>query len=156
MSTISVSTAEKEAYASVIDDLHDIFARNITVITERANAVIEDNGNYNAFSDRKDPVITYTAETSTITARIKYLDKPEDNAELIFAGGGGGKIGGTAVPLAMKFGVIRLKINKQYNDLVASSSKIIVDGIDCQFMMNYVPQMLFNTNYSLCYVIRHK
>ncbi len=148
--------AQKDNMAALIDRVHETFAKDILVITERANAVIEENGEYNAFSDRRDTAITYTAESQTITARIKFLDKPEDYSELIFAGGGGGQVGGTAVPLSLKFGVIRLKIDKQYESLVANSSKIIVNGEDCQFIMNYVPQSLFDTNYSLCYVNRQK
>lgn len=156
MPSISVSDAEKAVYASVIDDLHSIHQRDITVIHEKANEVITDDGNFNAFSDRDDPAISYTAETTTIPARIKYLDKAEDANELIFAGGGGGKVGGTAAPLTIKYGVIRIKVAKEYNSLVETATKIIVDGIDCQFIMNYTPQSLFNTNYTVFYLARQK
>ena len=151
----SLLTSDQKAQASsLINDLADTFKRDILIIQEVANSVIQDDGNYNAFSDRHDPAITYTANTTTISARIKFLDKPEDYAELIFAGGGGGQVGGTAVPLNMKFGVIRLKIHKDYADLVSKSTKIIVDNLDCQFIMNTVKQSLFDSNYVICYVNR--
>ena len=151
-----ISDAQKNQAAEMMDNLAQTYQKLITVITEVANATIIDDGSYNSMSDRKDSNITYSANVQEIYARIKFLDKPEDYAELIFAGGGGGQVGGTAIPLSMKFGVIRLKIDKQYESLVAGSSKIIVNGEDCQFIMNYVPQSLFDTNYSLCYVNRQK
>ena len=151
-----ISAAEKAAYASVIDDLHDTFKREITVINEVANAVVTDDENYNSMSDRRDQSVTYTANSETIYARVKYLDKAESEELLIFAGGQGDGSGGTSVPLPQKYGVIRIKVEKQYNDLVNESTKIIVDGIDCQLCNTSTPQSLFDLNYTTFYLVRQK
>lgn len=151
-----LNQTQKNAAAALMDRIHDTFQRNITIIQEVANTSITDDGSFNIFSDRHDPNITYSAIETVITARIRYIDKADAESELIFAGGGGGKVGGTAVPLNTSFGLIRLKFDKQYNDLVAGASKIIVDGLDCQLFYTYSPQSLIDLNYSTAYVIRQK
>lgn len=144
------------AAATLIDRVHETFQRNVKFIQEVANVSVNDNGEYNIFSDRHDPSITYSSIETLIPCRIKYIDKSDAESELIFAGGGGGKVGGTAVPLNTSFGLIRLKFDKQYNDLVAGASKIIVDGLDCQIFYTFSPQSLIDLNYSTAYVIRQK
>lgn len=151
------SAALKSSINSSVDDLHESLSRPIQIINEVANAVINDNDdNYNAFSDKKDPDITYTANIVEIPARIKWLDKADGDTQLIFAGGGGDKSGGASIFLGNNYGVARIKVKKQYNDLVAGATKIIVDGYDCAIYNIDTQQSIFDLNYSIFYLVRQK
>lgn len=152
MATSLISNQMKSQAASLIDDLHSTFMRGIIIINEIANASIINDENYNVFSDRKDVDVTYTANQTTITARIKYLDKADSETELIFTGHGDSKAVSTV--LRQDYGIVRIKVEKQYTDLVKNSTKIIVDDKDCQLLFNYSPLTLFDTNYSTFYLSR--
>lgn len=151
-----VSAELKSSILSAIDDIHDTFSRAITIINEVANVEVIDNDNYNFFSDKKDPNITYTANSTVILARIKYLDKAEAAAELVFPGRGGDQSGGTATPLTQNFGVIRIKVKNEYTDLVAGATKILVDDQECQLALNYTPQTWIDKNYTVFYLLRQR
>jgi len=143
-----ISTELKNSMLSAIDNVAETFARDITIIQEIANVEVIDNDNYNFFSDKKDQNITYTANSTVILARIKYLDKAESDAELLHAGQG--------VPLNQNYGIIRIKVKDEYTSLVASSTKILVDDQECQLYLNYTPQTFIDKNYSVFYLLRHK
>lgn len=142
--------------SQAIDDIHDTLSRDIIIINEKANAVVSDfDDNYNAFSDKKDPDITYTAETNTIKARIKWFDKAELDTQLVFPGGQGSN-NGTSIPLIQNYGIVRIKIKNQYKDLIKQSTKIIVDGSDCQLYFSATDQSIINLNYTIFYLIHHE
>lgn len=140
--------------SNLIDDLEDTFGRPIIVINEIANAVIQNDDNFNPFADNKSGDVTYTAVTQIITARIKHLDKADSETELIFNGRGDSKAVSTS--LRQDYGIVRIKVKKQYTDLVKNSTKIIVDGFDCQLLYNYTPISLITTNYSVFYLSRQQ
>lgn len=135
-----------------IDDLHGTLARTITIINEVANAAVVNTDDFNAFSDRNDVNVTYTSVQTDIPARIKYLDKADSEQELIFFGRGDSKA--VSTNLRQDYGIVRVKVDKQYTDLVRNSTKILVDGKDCQLLFNYSPLTLISTNYVTFYLSR--
>lgn len=151
-----ISSQLKASILSSIDNVHDTFSREITIIQEVANVEVIDNDNYNFFSDRKDSNITYTANSISIMARIKYLDKAEAASELVFAGHGGDQSGGSSVPLVQNYGVIRIKVKNEHTDLVMGSTKILVDDQECQLALNYTPQTWIDKNYTVFYLLRQR
>jgi len=142
----------KNAASQLIDDLHDTHKRPIIIVDEVANATVVDPDSFNPLADTHNTTVTYTANQTTINARIKYLDKADSETELIFFGHGDSKAVSTA--LRQDYGIVRIKVEKQYTNLVKSSTKIIVDGKDCQLLMNYNPISLFNTNFVTFYLSR--
>lgn len=129
--------------------------RSILIVNEIANSSVILDDNYNAFADVKnDPNISYSAVSQTIPARIKYLDKADSETELIFNGRGDSKAVSTS--LRQDYGIVRIKVEKQYTDLVKNSTKIIVDGFDCQLLFNYTLQTLFDTNYTTFYLSKQQ
>lgn len=149
-----LSPAMRASMNQSIDDIHDTLAEDIIIINEVANVVISDSDdNFNAFSDRKDPDITYTSNQTTIKARVKWVDKAEELRELIFAGGLGSN-NGTSIPMTQNYGVVRIKVKSEYIDLVKQSTKIIVSGQICQILNNFTPHNLVNINYVVFYLAR--
>lgn len=156
MATSLLSAAEKSVYSAVMDDLHATHARDIIIVNETTNVNTDNlDENFNVMSDKKNSNITYTATETTIPARVFYMDKAESEAVLAFAGGQGDGSGGTTIPISQNYGLIRIKVDKQYNDLVKDSTKIIVDGEDCQLATNSTRKGLFDLNYTTWYLMRH-
>lgn len=75
-----ISEAQKNTIKSIIDDIHETFARNITVFKEgqlvSISASSQFNGIYGRVGDGKKS-ITKTVESKVIKARIKYIDAKE-------------------------------------------------------------------------------
>ena len=72
-----LTDAQKTAIANVFDDMHDTFARDITVYQKKNKIFVATNDTYNALYKRiKDAKTTRTEVTSTtVKARILYVDK---------------------------------------------------------------------------------
>lgn len=142
--------------ASLMDSLANDLNREIIVINEVANSVVIDPDAVNPMSDNKNPTVTYTANQTKIGARVRYIDKADKETELIFNGHGDSKAVSTA--LRQDYGVIRIKVATQYTDLVNNSTKLIIDGYDCQLLFNYTPNTLIylSPNYTTFYVSRQK
>ncbi len=152
----SLLTAAQIAQArSMIDDLHTTFARTITVINEVANAVIIDDPNYDAFSDTQSSNITYTSINTEISARVKWMDRADAETELVFPNGFGSS-NGTSIPINQSYGIVRIKVDKQYQDLVEKATKFIIDGYDCQLTNASTPKSMISLNYTIYYLIRQK
>jgi hypothetical protein len=148
-----ISPQLKDSLLSSIDDMHDTFGVDITVIRELANATITDDPNYNAFGDNDEPSITYSADSSVIKARVKYLDKPDSQQQLMLAGMGSGARRVTT-DIKQNYGIVRIKVKKIYTDLVLNSSKVIINGESCQLLYNYFSQNMIDLNYSVFYLTR--
>lgn len=80
MATSLISDSQKNQINSIIDDIHETFARNITVFEEGEKILISMSSEYNAIYGR-----TRTGSSTTknpvsyvIKARIKYIDANED------------------------------------------------------------------------------
>lgn len=82
MSTSLISESQKTAIKSIIDDIHETFARNITVYEEGKKILIAASSEYNGIYGRTGGGTTSTSTTSvshTVKARIKYIDAKAGN-----------------------------------------------------------------------------
>ena len=80
MGTPLISESQKTTIKAIIDDIHETFARNITVYKEGEIVSIAASPQYNGIYGRTgggQKSIQKTVETVTIKARIKYLDAKE-------------------------------------------------------------------------------
>ena len=149
-----ISKQLKASANKMMHDLFDTFCREIQVIEEVANATVVDDPNYNAFSDRQTPDVLYSANTTTIKAVVKYLDKADSETELLFKGAhdkGGGTV---SAYMRQEYGIIRIKVPICHKDLIRNATKIIVDDQDCQLIYNYTAKSLFDLNYAVFYLAR--
>lgn len=77
-----ISSSQKNTISAIIDDIHETFARNITVYEEGKKILIAASSEYNGIYGRTGGGATSTSTTSvshTIKARIKYIDAREAN-----------------------------------------------------------------------------
>jgi len=77
MATSLISESQKTAIKSIIDDIHETFARNITVYEEGKKILIAASSEYNGIYGKTNGGVNSTTTTSvshTVKARIKYID----------------------------------------------------------------------------------
>ena len=116
-----ISSADKTAIGNVFNDMHDTFARPVTVFQKENQIFVATNGTYNALYARiANENTTKTKVTQTIVeARIRYqqeqkeIDIPGTRAQV-------------NVPLGE--GVVRVKIDETGYNLFKKASNIEVDG----------------------------
>ena len=148
---INISQAEKDSYKNAIWQMHQTFSRNITVINEQANAIDPNDPNYNAFADIRGNV-TRTSINTTIPARIKYIEKQDTDAATALLRRGVD----SNVQVVMEFGLIRIKVLSIYADLFKATTKVIVDGYDCEVLFTNAEHGILNTDYSTFFVQRQR
>tara|TARA_X000001382_G_scaffold87006_1_gene62013 strand:+ start:1103 stop:1561 length:459 start_codon:yes stop_codon:yes gene_type:complete len=82
MGTALISDTQKIAIQSIIDDIHETFARNITVFEEGRKILIAASPEYNGVYGRVGATSSSTTKTvvsHTLKARIKYINTREQN-----------------------------------------------------------------------------
>ena len=80
MATPLISESQKNTIKSIIDDIHQTFARNITVYKEGQTVSIAASAEFNGIYGRSgggEKTVTKTVSSTTILARIKYIDAKE-------------------------------------------------------------------------------
>lgn len=82
MATSLISDSQKNTIKAIIDDIHETFAREITVYEEGKKILIAASSEYNGIYGKTSTGSTSTSTTAvshTIKARIKYIDANELN-----------------------------------------------------------------------------
>lgn len=82
MATSLISDSQKSTIKAIIDDIHETFARNITVYEEGKKILISASSEYNGIYGKTSSGTASTSKTSvthTIKARIKYINAREQN-----------------------------------------------------------------------------
>ena len=82
MATSLISDSQKNTIKEIIDDIHETFARNITVYEEGKKILISASSTYNGIYGRNssgDTTTTKTVVSHTLKARIKYINSREQN-----------------------------------------------------------------------------
>lgn len=112
---------DKAAIGNVFNDIHDTFARNVTVFQRENEIFVATNGTYNALYNRlQNQQTTRTKVTKqTVKARILYR---QDQKEMDIPG----TRTQTNVPLGE--GVVRVKIDEAGYQLFKKATNIEIDG----------------------------
>jgi len=82
MATSLISDSQKNTIKAIIDDIHETFARNITVYEEGKKILIAASSEYNGIYGKTSTGGSSTSTTSVshvLKARIKYIDAQETN-----------------------------------------------------------------------------
>jgi len=82
MATSLISDSQKTAIKSIIDDIHETFARNITVYKDGVKILIASSQEYNGIYGKTysgESSTSTTSESHTVKARIKYINANEQS-----------------------------------------------------------------------------
>ena len=82
MATSLISDSQKNTIKAIIDDIHETFARNISVYEDGRKILISASSEYNGIYGRTGGGTSSTSVSSvkhTIKARIKYINANEQN-----------------------------------------------------------------------------
>ena len=116
------TTGEKFFFESCIDDIHDTFARPITVISEPNKTIILTSKNplYGAPFDSSE--VDFTPSSTVINARILY-GRPQNEG---FADG----TKYNDVTVDVPAGWVRIKIAASDYDVLRLAKRVTLDGLD--------------------------
>ena len=143
-------------YHSLFDqafaDLEDTFGRNIKLIKETKTPKLL-SGDDEDFDFTQPTIIRqdefdYSYTEIEIKARIKYLDKQDKEFAMITT------LGGEQINLVQEFGVLRIKVSKDYCQNVQDSTSIIVDGSKCKIIFRDRPHGIISTTFCTFYLQR--
>ena len=142
-----IPDSERDIYRAVITDMHDTFARDITVWQRSAERVNPLNPNHDAFYDNpKKPNVTYTTQSSTIPARVKYIDKQDKEYALAIASAG------NQIQITQETQLVRIKVKAAEKKLVEDAEKVTVDDQDFSLLSVARPHGLFDNDYATFYL----
>ena len=82
MATSLISDSQKNTIKAIIDDIHETFARNITVYEEGEKVLISASSEFNGIYGKTSTGSSSTRKvvvSHTVNARIKYINAQEQN-----------------------------------------------------------------------------
>lgn len=142
-----ISQGDRDTYTSALKDVHDTFSRPIVVWRNSAQTITSNDPNYDVFSDQGPAQVIYISESKTIQARIKYIDRQEEEFGFIVAG--------TGVDVTQQFQLVRIKVTAADNEYLKDAEKVTVDGQDFTFLTVPRPHGLFSNDYFTIYLRSH-
>lgn len=148
-----ISDAELAVYKLAMDDMHTTFARDITVWRQSAETITipsdDTNDDYDAFYNKKvgsQSTITYTSQSKTFKARIKYIDKQEKEFGLAIASAQ------NQINVTSSTNLVRIKVSKEASDYIENAQKITIDGVDFSLLTVVRPHGLIGLDYFTYYL----
>jgi len=147
MATSLISSSEKDQLESVIDDIHETFARTITVYKEASTVVIITDPNYN-------PLYKTAGQTTSVIntpvykqfkARIKYNDDIEKQYWSESAVN-------TQIKIEAVVGTVRLKITVEDYEYIKDARRFDLDGRRFVLNSSFRGHGLFSNRYYTLYL----
>ena len=116
-----LTAAQRAEYQDVFKNMHQTFARDITIYKTKTEVFIATNAAYNALYSRLNNSKRKIKEVKkyTTTARIKYIGTQPEELVNEF---------GAQVNVRFPEGTVRLKLDKTGYDLIKTSGRVEVDG----------------------------
>lgn len=147
MATSLISASERTALNAVIDDIHETFARDITVYKEASKVVIITDPNFNPLYDTGEGTTSYinTPVYKTFKARIQYEDDigkrlwSDSNVE-------------TQLKIDAVVGTVRLKISAADYAYIKDAKRFDLDGKRYVLNSSFRPHGLFDNKYYTLYL----
>jgi hypothetical protein len=140
-----LSENQKNNIKSIIDQIHDTFAREITVFKIGQRTVIASSPSYNALY-RQQSVNTATVEVSqTFQARIKYVDMGEEFLQN--SRSGGLQSGGGQDKIILPTGTVKIKVNLEGFNYVKEAKRVELDGRRFAIKSDGKPLGMFGPQY---------
>tara|TARA_R100000008_G_scaffold81896_1_gene65580 strand:- start:4855 stop:5313 length:459 start_codon:yes stop_codon:yes gene_type:complete len=146
-----ISASDKSDMEAAIEDVHDTFARNITIYKNKKEVFVATNPvfetSYNALYNKlkNSPTTRNTVSKYTVKARVQY--RPLQNEE---------DEGGIGAQVNVQWGVgeLRLKLNATAYADFKFATKIEIDGIIWRIVTDASRAGLFTPQYYVLYLER--
>jgi hypothetical protein len=140
MATSYISAAQKSFINSAMDNIHETFAREITIIMNPIVVVISTSPSYNSFYKRDLDKTNYsdlTPQSFTFKARIKYIS----NTQGVFPG--------TLDQQKVIYPTGSVQVKVQYDAYVKlkEARKVDLDGRRYSIASDYKPVGMFGPQY---------
>jgi hypothetical protein len=133
-----LSENQKTNIKSIIDQIHDTFAREITVFKIGQRTVISSSPTYNALYKQQSSNTVTTEVSQTFYARIKYVDM---NEELLKNPNPGQD------KIIMPTGVVKIKVNLEGFNYVKEAKRVELDGRRFSIKSDGKPLGMFGPQY---------
>ena len=140
-----LSSAEKSALQSAINDLHDTFARDIYIYREAESTIISTSPTYNSIyqeNNIQSKTISKKVISASFKARITYdTDRSQNNLTAPEVG--------SQLKLKLPDGYVRIKVAKDGYDYLKKAKRVEFDGRKFTIESDVRPHGLFEpTHYT--------
>lgn len=135
-----ISTNEKNFINDAFDNIHETFARTITVISNPKLTVISSSPTYNYFYDKDSSAaetVQYAENKQTFKARIKYINNSLDQMP------GSSSQDKLMVPA----GTVKIKVAEEGYLILKEARKVEFDGRRYSIVSDNKPYGLFGPKY---------
>lgn len=130
-----VSEINKLAYANEFNNIHDTFARPVTVWRTPERVVISSNPSYNfLYNDQESIEVTYVPISGVFNCRIQWQDPSKT-------------MGWPEIREEVRGNICRIKAKKDFVDFIDGAEKIEIDGRPVNAMGTNRPHGLFNIDF---------
>ena len=147
MATNLISASERTALNAVIDDVHETFAREITVFKEASQIVIITDPNFNPLYNTAGQTTSYvnTPVYKTFKVIIYYND---DISKKYWSESGLA----SQIKLEVVVGSVRIKMRADDYDYIKDGRRFDVDGKRFVLNSSFRPHGLFDNQYYTLYL----
>ena len=142
MPTSLISDAQKTTIKAIIDDIHETFARTITVYEEGERVLIAASSTYNGIYGKTEggnSSVSKTIVSHSIKARIKYIDaKDESLAD--------GQIN-SQLDISLINGSVRITVDGNGYDILREAKRCEFEGRKYEIVSKGQPTGIFGPQY---------
>jgi|TARA_R110002167_G_scaffold77366_3_gene214917 hypothetical protein len=142
MATSLISESQKNTIKAIIDDIHETFARTITVYEEGEKVLISASSQFNGIYGRSvngEKTTEKTVVSHLVKARIKYIKADESNIT-------DGKIG-SQLGIEIINGLVRITVNKDGFEILKEAKRCEFEGRKYTISSKGNPTGIFGPQY---------
>lgn len=139
-----LSENQKNNIKSIIDQIHDTFAREITVFKIGQRVAISSSPNYNALYRQQSSNTSTTEVSQTFQARIKYV---EMNEELLQDSSSNSAYSSGQDKIILPAGTVKIKVNLEGYEYVREAKRVELDGRRFSIKSDGKPLGMFGPQY---------
>jgi hypothetical protein len=147
MATSYLTNAQKVSISSVIDNIHETFARTITCYKDGERVSLATNSQYNSYYHQQSSNTEFSEVSLEIQARIRYVKADED----LFSFKDGGSAHGNQNKVALPAGSVKIKVDRSGHEFIRDTKRIELDGNRYAIVSNARQIAMFGPDYSPYY-----
>jgi hypothetical protein len=142
MATSLISDSQKTTIKAIIDDIHETFARTITVYEEGERVLIAASSTYNGIYGKTEggnSSVSRTVVSHSLKARIKYIDAKEEMLA-------DGQIN-SQLDISLINGSVRITVDSDGYDILREAKRCEFEGRKYEIVSKGQPTGIFGPQY---------